>query len=227
MPRGRAPGYALQREQILARAAELFARQGYTATSMNQVAAACGVSKPALYHYVDDKYRLLVEITEGHIARLRALVAEVAGEGLASEVRLRRLITRFVEAYADSQAAHRVLTEDFKFLDEADRDRVLLGQRAVVAAFADAIAAMRPELDSPGLTKPLSMLLFGMMNWMFTWLRPDGAISLAQIASIVADLFLGGLPAVVVPRPGSTAAPTIETPARRRAPRPERVEPGI
>ena len=75
MPRGRAPGYALQREEILVQAAELFARQGYTATSMNQVAAACGVSKPALYHYVSDKYQLLVEIAAGHIARLQALVA--------------------------------------------------------------------------------------------------------------------------------------------------------
>ena len=56
MPRGRAPGYDDQREQILARAAELFAQQGYTATSMNEVAEACGVSKPSLYHYVRDKY---------------------------------------------------------------------------------------------------------------------------------------------------------------------------
>ncbi len=62
MPRGRASGYDTQREQILACAAELFATQGYTATSMNQVALACGVSKPSLYHYVRDKYELLVEI---------------------------------------------------------------------------------------------------------------------------------------------------------------------
>jgi len=74
MPRGRAPGYDTQREQILARAAELFARQGYSATSMNQVAEACGVSKPSLYHYVRDKDQLLVEIAEGHVAKLNALV---------------------------------------------------------------------------------------------------------------------------------------------------------
>ena len=51
MPRGRAAGYDDQREMILARAAELFARSGYPATSMNQVAEACGLSKAALYHY--------------------------------------------------------------------------------------------------------------------------------------------------------------------------------
>ena len=71
------PGYELQRETILARAAELFARRGYTATSMNEVAEACGVSKPSLYHYVRDKHQLLAEIAEAHVARLLALVAEV------------------------------------------------------------------------------------------------------------------------------------------------------
>ena len=48
--------------------------------------------------------------------------------------------------YAGAQAEHRVLTEDVSFLDAADRARVLDGEREVVAAFADAIAAARPEL---------------------------------------------------------------------------------
>ena len=95
MPRGRAPGYDTQREQILARAAELFAKQGYTATSMNQVAEACGVSKPSLYHYVRDKYQLLFEIADDHISRLKTLVAEEPPAVLSPEARVRRLIERF------------------------------------------------------------------------------------------------------------------------------------
>ena len=43
------------------------------------------------------------------------------------------------------------------------------------------------------------MLLFGMMNWMFTWLRPDGTLDHEAMAPVVADLFLGGLPAVQTP----------------------------
>ena len=77
MPRGRASGYDTQREQILACAAELFAQQGYSATTMNQVATSCGVSKPSLYHYVRDKYQLLLEIALGHVGRLQDLVAQV------------------------------------------------------------------------------------------------------------------------------------------------------
>ena len=48
------------------------------------------------------------------------------------------------------------------------------------------------------------MLLFGMMNWMFTWLKPSGALSYDTMAPIVADLFLGGLGAVQTPSPKDT-----------------------
>lgn len=200
MPRGRAPGYDDQRELILSRAATLFANRGYPATSMNEVALACGLSKATLYHYYRDKYTLLVSIAEGHVQRLHALVAEVAAERLTHEQRLRELIRRIVEEYADAQYAHRVLTEDVKFLDEADRERVLGKEREVVAGFARAVAALRPDLKKAALAKPLTMLLFGMINWMFTWMKPDGALDHAAIAPIVADLFLGGLPAVKAPR---------------------------
>jgi AcrR family transcriptional regulator len=201
MPRGRAPGYDDQRELILARAAALFAHRGYSATSMNEVAQACGLSKATLYHYCRDKYAMLVAITEGHVRRLQALVQAVeALKHLAPEARLRELITRIVDEYADAQHAHRVLTEDVKFLDDADRERVIGIEREIVAGFGRAVAALRPDLKRARMAKPLTMLLFGMINWMFTWLKPDGRLSHAEIAPIVADLFLGGLPAVRLPR---------------------------
>ena len=72
MARGRAAGYDEQRELILAHAAALFARQGYHATSMNQVAEACALSKATLYHYYRDKDALLVQIADSHVSRLQA-----------------------------------------------------------------------------------------------------------------------------------------------------------
>jgi AcrR family transcriptional regulator len=200
MARGRAKGYEDQREAILACAATLFAQRGYPGTSMNEVAQACGLSKATLYHYYKDKYALLVSITEGHVQRLHALVAEVGAERLAPEAHLRALVRRIVEEYAGAQAAHRVLTEDVRFLHEPDRERVLGKEREVVAGFARAVIALRPDLKRAKLAKPLTMLLFGMINWMFTWLDPDGELDHAAIAPMVADLFLGGLPAVKLPR---------------------------
>ena len=196
MARGRAPGYDDQREMILARAAHLFARRGYPATSMNQVAEACGLSKATLYHYYRDKYSLLVSIADSHVSRLQALVADVTALTLPPEQLMRELIRRIVEEYADAQDAHHVLTEDVKFLQSEDRERVLGKEREVVAGFARAVAGIRPELKQAALTTPLTMLLFGMINWMFTWMKPEGELDYDTLAPIVADLFMGGLGAI-------------------------------
>ena len=199
MPRGRSPGYDGQRERILSHAARLFAQRGYPATSMNEVADACGMSKPSLYHYFRDKYALLVSIAEGHVVRLEALVDEVAEQRLAAEPRLRQLIQRFVEEYASAQHAHRVLTEDVRFLRSADRARILAAERRIVATFARVTGSLRPRLQEAGLATPVTMLLFGMINWMFTWLKPDGPLTYAVMAPVVADLFFGGVGAVRAP----------------------------
>ena len=194
MPRTRAATYEHQRTLILARAAEVFARRGYTAASMNEVAAACAVSKATLYHYVRDKHALLAQIAAEHVVRLEALVREVQAERLAPAAELDMLIRRFTAAYAHAQHQHRVLTQDVKFLHDAERAAVEGGQRRVVAAFAAAIGRVRPELAP--LATPLAMLLFGMINWTFTWMKPRGAMTYKSLAPIVAELFFGGLPAV-------------------------------
>jgi AcrR family transcriptional regulator len=199
MGRGRHAGYDGQREMILAQAAALFARGGYPGTSMNQVAQACGLSKATLYHYYRDKYELLVSIAEEHVTRLQGIVGAAIAEEDGPDGQLRALIRRLVEEYANAQNAHRVLTEDVKFLADEDRERILGKEREVVAAFARVVQALRPDLKEAALGKPLTMLLFGMVNWMFTWMKPDGALAYDEMAPVVADLFLGGLQAVKVP----------------------------
>jgi TetR/AcrR family transcriptional regulator len=185
------------REQdILAAAAQLFAAQGYPGSSMSQLAAACGLSKPALYHYVHDKAELLARICETHVEKLAALVREVRAQGLAPEPQLHELVRRFLAVYAAARHEHRVLTEDLKFLPEARQQRIRELEREVVAGFAEALAALRPQLATAGLAKPVTMLLFGMINWTYTWHRPEGALGDAQLAQLVTSLLLGGLPAV-------------------------------
>ena len=152
MPRGRAAGYDDQREMILARAAELFARRGYPGTSMNEVAEACGLSQAPLYHYYSDKYELLVRSPRATSRGCRRWWTRCGAGSLAPEAHLRELIARFVEEYADAQHAHRVLTEDVSSSTPTDRERVLDKEREVVAGFAEAVAALRPDLRRPAST---------------------------------------------------------------------------
>lgn len=211
MGRGRSATYDDQREMIVERAAALFARRGYPGTSMNQVAEACGLSKATLYHYYDDKYALLVSIADGHVSRLQGIVGEaLAQHAAAPEEQMRMLIRRLVEEYAGAQNAHRVLTEDVKFLEEADRKRILDKEREVVHGFARVVTQLRPDLKDAAMSKPLTMLLFGMINWLFTWMRPEGPVDYDAMAPIVADLFLGGIGAVQAPHRVPTSLETLQ-----------------
>jgi AcrR family transcriptional regulator len=201
MARKRAPGFEAQREDILAAAARLFAQQGFSATSMNQVAEACGVAKPTLYHYFQDKQELLAQICDSHVHALLALVDEVKADRLEPETQVRALIERFTQAYADAHDEHRVLTSEIRFLADTERERLLDVERRVVAEFASALCRVRPELQEARLHKPLTMLLFGMINWTFTWLRPEGDLSHEALAGLVSDLFFGGIGAVQLRQP--------------------------
>jgi TetR/AcrR family transcriptional regulator len=162
---------------------------------MNEVAAAAGVSKATLYHYYGDKSDLLEQVASSHVARLEALVQEVGAQCLAPPEHLRELVRSFLHAYGNARHAHRVLTEDVKFLQPQARAGVTQAQRRVVAAFAQAIGRAQPQLD-PALQRPVAMLLFGMINWTFTWLRPEGAFTHDALAPVVLALLDGGLPAV-------------------------------
>lgn len=207
MPRGRDARFEAHQELILQAAAALFAQRGYPATSMNQVAQACGLSKATLYHYFTDKYALLLNISLSHVERLRTVVLAVeqslepasGARETPPALRLRALITALVREYADAQNEHRVLTEDVRFLLPGDREQVMDLERGVVAGISRAVAGVRPELAEAGLAKPLTMLLFGMINWTFTWMKPQGRLDHEALAPIVADLFLGGLGQVNAP----------------------------
>ncbi|MBI2771996.1 MAG: TetR/AcrR family transcriptional regulator [Burkholderiales bacterium] len=200
MARKKTQSFDDQKEVILQGAAELFARRGYLGASMNDVAQACGLSKASLYHYYRDKDDLLANIAEAHVARLAELVKSVQGDAsIAPADRLDVLITRFLTEYADAQNSHRVLTEDVKFLPPVARERILQLERVVVNGFAHAIGVQRPDLAEAGLHKAVAMLLFGMLNWMFTWMRPDGALNYVTIAPLVRDLFFRGLGGIQIP----------------------------
>jgi AcrR family transcriptional regulator len=192
MARTKAATFDRQRAAILDAAARLFAEKGFRGASMAQLARACGVSKALLYHYYRDKEQLLFDTAASHVQRLLDCAGEVRALHLPPQAHLRALIASFMREYRHSQARHMVLVQDVKFLGLARRARILAAEREVVALFARAIAALQPRARRRPLRTPLAMTLFGMMNWTFTWLRPDGPLTYDDMAHIVAELFLHG-----------------------------------
>ena len=192
MARPKAPTFDRQRTAILDTAAQLFADRGFRGASMADLAQARGVSKPLLYHYYRDKAQLLFDTADSYLDRLLGIVVEVHAQRLPPEEQLRALIARFMQEYQHSRDKHMVLVQDVKFLGEAQRAQVIAKQRRVVDAFAQAIAAVKPRFRRKALRVPLAMILFGMINWTFTWLRADGPLTYAHMAEFVTEIFLHG-----------------------------------
>jgi len=193
MPRTKAATFDAQRAAIRDAATRLFADKGYASASIADLARACGISKALMYHYYRDKEDLLADIALSYIDRLASIVDDVAARQLPPAAHLRRLVEAFMAEYEHSAARHRVLVQDVKYLERAHRGRVLARQRKVVDGFAGVIAQLAPEASRAALAKPLTMILFGMINWTFTWLKDSGPLTYSDMAPLVADLFLGGI----------------------------------
>lgn len=158
---------------------------------MAMLAKRCGVSKSLLYHYYPSKDAILYDLSREYMAKLESLVVEVASLNIAAKDALAELIRRFVREYENSRARHIVLLSDVKFLPPEQRDTVVAMERSVVQAFADVIA--RTYCIDEGRAKVLTMSVFGIVNWTFTWLKPGGALTYAQFAETVVGILEGGL----------------------------------
>ena len=177
-----APPRPPQAEAILEAAARAFAERGFPGASMSELARDCGVSKALLYHYFTNKEEILFDMTERYIARLVALCAEIEARRLPPKEHLAALIRAFLDEYQTSQHKHMVLTHDFKFLDAPRRAIIVGRQRAVIDTFRRAISAATDGRLSVAAALPAAMLVFGMINWTFTWLKPAGPMSYAEFA---------------------------------------------
>ena len=198
MARTRAPDHESQREQILDLAADKFAQTSYPSTSMSDLAKASGTSKARLYHYYESKEAILFDLLDRYTTRLMLIIAEAeaAGKrrGLSEREAFAALIRAFLAEYETSHSRHIALLNDVKYLATNQRDIVLNRQRDVVAAFSRQLLRAYPEHVTRANQTPLTMMVFGMINWTFTWLKPGGPMGYGDFAEAVIQFIESGLP---------------------------------
>ncbi|TWO70489.1 TetR/AcrR family transcriptional regulator [Caenimonas sedimenti] len=197
MARPKSLQHEFRRDEILDIAAQCFAERSYPAASMNDIAASCGTSKARLYHYYDSKEAILFDLLDRYTQRLLALIGQAEAtaqrRSLDERAALHELIRTFLDEYEHSATRHIALLHDTKFLGEAQRELILDRQRDVVSAVTRFLTRAYPHrLDARNQTA-LTMMLFGMINWTFTWLRPGGAMSYPAFAEEVIALLERGL----------------------------------
>ena len=206
MARTRASDYDDKRRAILNRSAELFSEHGYDRASMNRIAEACRVSKANLYHYYKDKEALLFDVIRFHLEELLEVVEAADRPDLPPQERLRALAGALLEAYRDADSQHNVQINSMRFLP-AERQAELKGmERELVATFSDAVVGVAPQLKGTKMLKPVTMSLFGMINWHYMWFREGKALTREDYAELVTTLLVEGAAALTAPAKAKRAA---------------------
>ena len=188
--RGR-PGHSL--DSLLAVAVTVFNERGYEATSMDELAARLGVTKSAIYHHVPSKVELLRLALDRALDELSAVLTEPGAVTGPAIDRLEHVVRGSV----------RVLTAQLPFVTlllrvrgNSDVEQAALRRRrefdrivtGLVRA-AEEEGDVRPDVD-PAVT---SRLLFGTVNSLTEWYRPDGGLAPAALADALVATTFGGL----------------------------------
>ena len=182
-----------RRDEILRTAAQLFATRGYEATSLDHIAEQLGMHKATLYHYIRSKHEVLYECLVKSFSDLDEVIEQMHDHSVPVVQRLRR----FALALARAQ------NNDF------GRCQVLVGSRPLEDLSGQGIRAFQRRLDqtvrtlveegiqrgelrahAPGM---VSAMLFGTLNWVPQWYRPEGRLTLEQIVEEFLDMLTQGI----------------------------------
>ena len=192
MARTQAADFEERRAAIVEHAARLFAARGFLGTSIAELAEACETSKSLIYHYYDSKEEILFDVMHSHVRTLLDAAEEISARATTASEKLRELTLAFVRLYAGAAARQRVLLNELQRLSKEQRATVIGIQRRLIAIVEDTLAELRPDLVD-AMKPPAAMLYFGMINWMHTWLDPEGRVEPSRIAELAANVFLDGI----------------------------------
>lgn len=185
--------FDLNRERVVAVAAELFARHGYHGTGIAELGKAVGLGRGALYHYIESKEALLYAISRTQVDRMNAHAEQALASALSPEELLHEMARGLLRNIAEHRAEWAVFFRDYSALTGERRDKVIAARERYEGYWRQALdrgvasGALRPA--PPLLVKGI----LGMLNYTYLWFEPDGELSPEELADEYVDLLLRGI----------------------------------
>ena len=192
-PRERQAEREQKREAVLRAAVRMFNARGFHATSLDDVAASLGVSKPTIYHYLGNKDQVLFECVTRGVEQLRAAADATRAEAGPGLDRLRAFLQRYAEIIMDDFGRCVIRTADEQLSPEsAARFRAL--KREIDAVMHGLIAeGMADGSIAAADVKLTGFTIAGALNWTARWHRSDGARNAEETAAQMIELLTRGL----------------------------------
>jgi AcrR family transcriptional regulator len=179
-----------RRAELLRAAARLFVEKGFAATTTRDIAEAVGMrSGSPFYHFRSKQELLKAAMIEGLDAGRERLATAIDGTA-DPEARLRVLVRTHLGTLLEGDCRSPLLVSETRALDDKARgeiadafDRYQIPWQQTLDELAEAgkLASSAP---------PVRLLLFGMLNWSSHWYRPNGALSVDELADAAVAMLL-------------------------------------
>lgn len=187
----RGQSQAAKRERILEEAMARFYARGFTATTLDDIAAGLGVTKPFIYSHFRSKTELLAALCTPTIELSLAAVANAANAAGTPTERLRRAAIDFAKVVLGRQANIAIFFREEKSLEPAALAQIdaLRKQfdRVLSKLLAEGVAAGEFQIADVRLA---ALAIGGMISWAYTWHRPHGRLTLDALCERMAELTL-------------------------------------
>jgi AcrR family transcriptional regulator len=193
MARTRSEKYDDIQAGILCNAARLFATRGYERSSIGDLVEACELSRGAIYHYFDSKEAILFAMLDSPVRDLLAHLEQAVASGGAPLEKFARVIEAFVEHNAQSPEEQIVLLNDLGALKVEEQRQIVQTERKIVELVGKVLTSIDVTKKMNRKTaRVYTMMLFGMINYTYTWYDAKGPIKPKEFAQMAASLFLTG-----------------------------------
>ncbi|MCM3568246.1 TetR/AcrR family transcriptional regulator [Neobacillus mesonae] len=182
------------RDEIVNAAVNLFQKNGYRNTSVDEIVKEINKTKYSFYRVFDDKEEILYIIHESIISDLLSDGERIVEKDISVEEKIGQLIGLIMNNMQNYLSYVTVfLTEMQSLTGERLADVVDKRNRffqIVYNVLSEGIAKgnLRADLNP----KMLTLALLGMCNWMYTWFSPEGEFEAAEIGKMFLTLFLEG-----------------------------------
>ncbi|HEX5725871.1 MAG TPA: TetR/AcrR family transcriptional regulator [Longimicrobiaceae bacterium] len=177
-------------ESILRTAAAIFAEKGYHQASIRDIARATRVSLSGLYYYFASKEELLFLIQDHAFGTLLANLERLLEGEEDPQRRLRILVENHLRYFLNNMAEMKVLSHESESLTGDFRRRVNAKKRRLAETAEAILADLRPAGDVD--RRVATFALFGMMNWLYNWHRPERDVPLEKLVDDMTRIFLEG-----------------------------------
>lgn len=185
---------------ILRTAAAVFAERGYHRATIRDISRVSGISLSGLYYYFGSKQELLYLIQDHCFGTLISnLERLLAGEDDPVR-RLQLFVENHLRFFVSNMDEMKVLSHEADSLEGDYRRRVNEKKRR----YTDLCREIVEALDAGGeqVDPRLAVFsLFGMLNWIYNWYRPDRDLPVAELAEGMSRLFLSGFLGGALPAP--------------------------